>query len=153
MTLKACFFKKGQSRPLICLFSFFSHYNFNTTWKSIDGVLWIRTRGRKRNHGAMAATLKACLWPDKVAMNLLIKSKILLEIIDMLNRTNPRTSYICTLVPRTHHQFYFILKRPIPASFCLYSSFSHYNLNKTNWKSKGGVHEIWTCGRTMVGGD
>ena len=30
-----------------CLFSFFSHYNFNTNWKSIDGVLGIRTWGRR----------------------------------------------------------------------------------------------------------
>ena len=37
-------FKKGQSRPL----SLFSNYNFNNTnWKSVDGVLGIRTQGRR----------------------------------------------------------------------------------------------------------
>ena len=41
-----CLKKVGQSRPLFCLFSSFSHYNFNNTnWKSISGVLGIRTRG------------------------------------------------------------------------------------------------------------
>ena len=31
--------KMGQSRPLFCLFSFFSDYNFNNSnWKSLDGV-------------------------------------------------------------------------------------------------------------------
>ena len=30
-----------------CLFLFFSCYNFNTNWKSIDGVLGIRTWGRR----------------------------------------------------------------------------------------------------------
>ena len=43
------FLKKGQSRPLFCLFSSFSHYNFsNTNRKSVVGVLGIRTRGRRR---------------------------------------------------------------------------------------------------------
>ena len=42
------FLKMGQSRPLFCLFSSFSHYNFNNTnWKSVDGVLGIWTRGRR----------------------------------------------------------------------------------------------------------
>ena len=40
------FFKMGQSRPVFCLFSFFSCCNFNNTnWKSIDGVLGIQTWG------------------------------------------------------------------------------------------------------------
>ena len=41
----------------------------------------------------------------------------------------------------------------IPASFCLFSSFSHYNFNNTNWKSLDGVLGIWTHGRKMVGAD
>ena len=42
---------------------------------------------------------------------------------------------------------------PIPASFYLFSSFSHYNLNNTNWKSVDGVLGIWTRSRWMVGAD
>ena len=37
----------GKSRPLFCLFSFFSRYIFKTNWKSIDGVLGIRTQSRR----------------------------------------------------------------------------------------------------------
>ena len=46
--LEYLFFKKmGQSRPLFCLISSFPHYSFNNTnWKSIDGVLGIRTCNR-----------------------------------------------------------------------------------------------------------
>ena len=43
------------------------------------------------------------------------------------------------------------LNGPIPASFCLFSFFSHYNFNNTNWKSIDGVLEIQTWGRRMVG--
>ena len=43
--------------------------------------------------------------------------------------------------------------RPIPASFCLFSSFSHCNFNNTNWKSVDSAHGIWTRGRMMVGAD
>ena len=40
--------KMGQSRPPFRLFSSFSCYNSNNTnWKSIDGVLGIRTQGRR----------------------------------------------------------------------------------------------------------
>ena len=37
----------GQSRPLFCLFSSFSHHKSITNWKSVDGVLGIRTWGRR----------------------------------------------------------------------------------------------------------
>ena len=53
------FFKKmGQSRPLFCLFSFFSRYNFNTNWKKHRWCAWDSNPGpqdgrRRRNHGAM----------------------------------------------------------------------------------------------------
>ena len=30
----------------------------------------------------------------------------------------------------------FLKKEPIPATFCLFSSFSHYNLNNKNWKKR-----------------
>ena len=57
------FFKKmGQSRPLFCLFSFFSSYNFNNTnWKKHWWCAWdsnpgLQDGGRRQNHGAMAAT-------------------------------------------------------------------------------------------------
>ena len=30
----------------------------------------------------------------------------------------------------------FLKNGPIPASFCLFSSFSHYNFNNTNWKKR-----------------
>ena len=37
---------------------------------------------------------------------------------------------------------------------CLFSSFSHYNLNNTNWKkSVDGVYVIQTSGHMMVGAD
>ena len=50
---------------------------------------------------------------------------------------------------------YFILFKngPIPASFCLFSSFSHYNFNYSNWKSLGGVLGIRTQDCRMVGTD
>ena len=37
-----------------------------------------------------------------------------------------------------------------PASFGLFSSFSSYNFNKSNWKSVDGVLEIWTWGCSTV---
>ena len=51
----------GQSRPLFCLFSFFSHYNFNTNWKKHRWCAWDSNPGpqdgrRRQNQGAMAAT-------------------------------------------------------------------------------------------------
>ena len=39
------------------------------------------------------------------------------------------------------------------ASFCLFSLFSWYNFNNTNWKSVDGVLGIQTRGRKMVGTD
>ena len=44
-----------------CLFSFFSHYNFNTNWKKRRWCAWDLNLGpqdgrRKQNHGAMMAT-------------------------------------------------------------------------------------------------
>ena len=47
----------------------------------------------------------------------------------------------------------FFINGPIPAPFWLFSSFSHYNFNNTNWKSVDGVQGIWTCGCMMVGAD
>ena len=35
---------------------------------------------------------------------------------------------------------------PIPASLCIFSSFSHHNFNNTNWKSVDGALGIWTFG-------
>ena len=41
-------FLNGPSRPLFCLFSSFSHYNFNdTNWKKHRCVLGNQTRGRR----------------------------------------------------------------------------------------------------------
>ena len=40
-----------------------------------------------------------------------------------------------------------------PASFCLFSSFSHYNFNNTSWKRIDGVLGIWTQGGSMAGSD
>ena len=42
---------------------------------------------------------------------------------------------------------------PIPASFYLFSSFSHYNFNNTNWKNCDGVLGIWTRGGRIVSAD
>ena len=54
----SCFFKMGQFRPLFCLFSSFSHYNFNNTkLKKHYGELGIQTRGRR-----MAADETTELW-------------------------------------------------------------------------------------------
>ena len=40
-----CLKKVGQSRPLFCLFSSFSHYNFNNTnWKKHKWCAWERLR-------------------------------------------------------------------------------------------------------------
>ena len=47
--------------------------------------------------------------------------------------------------------FLIIKNGTIPASFCLFSSFSHYNFNNTNGKGIDGVLEILTCGYRMAG--
>ena len=58
-----------------------------------------------------------------------------------------------------HHLLYislfkvFLKNGPIPASFCLFSSFSLYNFNNTNWKSIDGVLGTQTSGHMMVGTD
>ena len=51
-------FKNGPIPASFCLFSFFSRYNCDTNWKSIDCVLGIRTQGRRMVGAdeAMAAT-------------------------------------------------------------------------------------------------
>ena len=61
------FFKKtGQSRPLFCLFLFFSSYNFNNTnWKKHWWCAWDSNPGpqdsrRRQNHGDMFVNL--CYW-------------------------------------------------------------------------------------------
>ena len=41
------FLNMGQYRPLFRLFLSFSHHKSITNWKSVDGVLGIRTRGRR----------------------------------------------------------------------------------------------------------
>ena len=48
---------------------------------------------------------------------------------------------------------FFLKNGPILAFFCLFSSFSHYNFNNTNWKSIDGVLGFRTRGRMMVGAD
>ena len=47
--------------------------------------------------------------------------------------------------------FLCFLNGPLPASFCLFSSFYQYNINYTNWKSVDGVLGIRTCSCTIVG--
>ena len=60
--------KMGQSRPLFCLFSFFSSYNFNNTnCKSIGGVLGICTRDRRM----VAADKTTELWRPSILLKLL----------------------------------------------------------------------------------
>ena len=61
--LNLSFFKKNGPIPAsFCLFSSFSHYNFNNTnWKKHSWCAWDSNPGpqdgrRRRNHGAMAAT-------------------------------------------------------------------------------------------------
>ena len=56
-------------------------------------------------------------------------------------------------LPPLIFQSIFLKNGPIPASFCLVSSFSCYNVNYTNWKSIHGVLGIRTRGRNMVGAD
>ena len=75
------FFKKmGQSRPLFCLFSFFSSYNFNNTnWKKLWWCAWDLNPGpqavrRWRNHGAMAATHLAHVWSSNSVLSWVEKS-------------------------------------------------------------------------------
>ena len=52
----------GQSRPLFCLFLFFSRHNFNTNWKKHRWCAWDSNPGPqdgrcRQNHGALAATV------------------------------------------------------------------------------------------------
>ena len=58
-------------------------------------------------------------------------------------------------IPTLNHSniFLFFKNGPIPASFCLFSYFSHYNFNNTNWKSIDGVLGIRTHGHRMLGAD
>ena len=42
---------------------------------------------------------------------------------------------------------------PIPASFCLFLSFSHYNFDYTNERNVDGVLRILTRGSRMVSAD
>ena len=54
---KHFFLKMGQSRPLFVDFRpFLITISIIQIEKNVDGVLGIRTRSRRRNHGAMAAT-------------------------------------------------------------------------------------------------
>ena len=47
-TYNQTFFKKWPIQPSFCVFSSFSHHNFNNTnWKSLDGELGIWTLGRR----------------------------------------------------------------------------------------------------------
>ena len=53
--------KNGPIPASFCLFSFISHYNFNTNWKKRRWCAWDSNMGpqdgrRWQNHGAMAAT-------------------------------------------------------------------------------------------------
>ena len=48
------------------------------------------------------------------------------------------------------HKFF---SGPIPASFCLFLSFSHYNFNNASLKSVDGVLGIRTSSHRMVGVD
>ena len=62
-TVQLTVFSKGPILASFCLFSFFSHYNFNTNWKKHRWCAWDSNPGpqdgrRRRNHGAMAATVK-----------------------------------------------------------------------------------------------
>ena len=47
----------------------------------------------------------------------------------------------------------FFKNGPITASFCLFTLFSRYNFNNTNWKKLDGVLGIRTRGCRMVGAD
>ena len=55
------YFLNGSIPASFCLFSFFSHYNFNTIWKKHRWCAWDSNLGlqdgrHRQNHGAMAAT-------------------------------------------------------------------------------------------------
>ena len=55
------FLKNGPIPASLCLFLFFSHYNFNTNWKKHRWCAWDLNPGpqdgrRRQNQGAMAAT-------------------------------------------------------------------------------------------------
>ena len=59
------------------------------------------------------------------------------------------------ILKRNQMKFFinFFLKGPIPASFCIFSSFSNYNFKIQIEKSVDGVLGIQTQGRRMVGAD
>ena len=63
-TLVFCYLKNGQDPASFCLFSSYSHCNFNNTnLKSIDGVLGIRTNGHRMVVGADDTTDLWCFLP------------------------------------------------------------------------------------------
>ena len=62
ITISILFYKNGPIPASFCLFSLFSHYNFNkTNWKKRRWCVWDLNPGpqdgrRRQNHRAMAAT-------------------------------------------------------------------------------------------------
>ena len=54
----------GQNRPLFVYFRYFL-ITTSIIEKSIDGVLGIRTLGRRRNHGAMYLNLQVNMLTEK----------------------------------------------------------------------------------------
>ena len=64
----------SQSRPLFCLFSYFSHYNFNKTnlkkhrWCGWDSNPWPQEGRRTQFHRAVAAVLEVCFYVNVVKM-------------------------------------------------------------------------------------
>ena len=75
----------SQSRPLFRLFSSFSHHNSIINWKNIDGVLRIRTQGRRMVGADKTTELwrppipVACfIWLDSAALLLFNEKQIYL---------------------------------------------------------------------------
>ena len=66
--IEQLFLKMVQSRTLLCLFSFFSCYNFNTNWKKHRWCAWDSNPGlqdgrRRRNHRAMCGHPNRAILP------------------------------------------------------------------------------------------
>ena len=152
----------GKSRPLFCLFSSFTHYNFNNTnSKSIDGVLWIWTYSCR----IVGADETTELWRPFFIRTRLVRTYLIRTIVIAWGFGHPLCHYhsylrcsgflplpisveTCNCHPRsyfltgwqttkvTYESCFLILANP--GLLCLFSSFTHHNSN-INWIKR------WWC--------
>ena len=78
--LRILFLKNWPIPASFCLFLFFSCYNFNRNWKSVNGVLGIQTRG----HRMVGADKTTELWRPPLRI-LLVPFSSVTRLYDLLD--------------------------------------------------------------------